>query len=349
VVKALLARGAHITRSSSGTPLHVAAKNGHAGCVVLLLKRGPHVHAAKTDDGRLAIHVAAQCGRDAVVEILLQNGARDVNAKATNGLTPLHAAVGEGHGSTVQLLLRNGAEVNATTAQGDTPLHVAVSKKYTAVLHLLLQNGADPSAISNNGDAPLHAATRAGRLTDGVDAAMTVQTLLENGADIDARGDDRSTALDIAVKFRVDAVVKTLLQRGADPNATTHANWDSLLHTATLQSDLVLMRTLLEHGAAVDAQGFAGLTPLHLAASIGSGAMVELLLEKGADISALSAAGTTPLDVARYDNEDVLAALLEPMRRVQCAFAMGHHPRLGAASIVQTLDLEVVRMVLDLV
>ena len=195
---------------------------------------------------------------DTVVQLLLKEGAKDVNFTSEDRSTPLHFAVGEGHGATAQLLLSNSADVRAKTTRGATPLHLAAGKMSSAVVLLLLQNGADPNATSTNGDPPLHAALKAGRLgSGGADAAKTVQTLLEHGAEIDARGYDRETALEVALNFRVDsAIIEMLLERGADPNALKHVNWNSLLHSAAEQKDLALMRKLLEMGAAVNPKPF---------------------------------------------------------------------------------------------
>jgi len=63
-------RGDGAGGASGFTPLHYAARNGHAGCVALLLRHRAAVDAA-TSGGATALHRAAFCGHEAIVRALL--------------------------------------------------------------------------------------------------------------------------------------------------------------------------------------------------------------------------------------------------------------------------------------
>ena len=78
-------------------------------------------------------------------------------------------------------------------------------------------------------------------------------------------------------------------------------------------------------------------------------AVVRFLLDKRANVHAMTKIGQTPEDLARaLGQQEVVALLRAAKRRAECeAFAMGHQERLGAGSLVQSLDAEVVRMILD--
>jgi cytohesin len=79
----------------SETPLHVAARKGHADILQLLLNHGASVNA-EDDFGNTPLPRATSGGHDDIVQLLLNNGA-DVNAVDDNDVTPLHEAAFRGH------------------------------------------------------------------------------------------------------------------------------------------------------------------------------------------------------------------------------------------------------------
>ena len=77
------------------TPLHYAARNGHAECVALLLRSGASV-LARTAAGRATpLHRAAYAGRAEVCKALVRAGA-PVDAQDADGETALHKAASQG-------------------------------------------------------------------------------------------------------------------------------------------------------------------------------------------------------------------------------------------------------------
>jgi len=71
-----------------------------------------------------------------------------------------------------------------------------------------------------------------------------------------------------------------------------------------------IARTLLEHGADVNAAQQDGFVPLHGAAQNGQPDMIELLLEYGADVNAKNAEGLTALAIAVQEGHAGAAELL---------------------------------------
>jgi ankyrin repeat protein len=102
-----------------------------------------------------------------------------------------------------------------------------------------------------------------------------------------------------AVKSGDVAAVRSLLERGADPNV---AQGDGLtaLHLAAQDGKLEIARVLLGAKAAVSARTrIGGYTPLHLAAGGGHTDLVGALLAAGADPSVTTTtSGVTPLHLA---------------------------------------------------
>src|SRR5439155_9822562 len=109
-------------------------------------------------------------------------------------------------------------------------------------LKRLLKQGADPNKRNDaNATALMWAAT---------DLEKT-RVLLDHGADVNARSDDLRTPLMIAARRPGNtAVVKLLLDRGANPNPNTHPLSESspLIEAATA-GDAAGMELLLGRGA----------------------------------------------------------------------------------------------------
>ena len=95
-------RGDGAGGASGFTPLHYAARNGHAGCVALLLRHRAAVDAA-TSGGATALHRAAFCGHEAIVRALLAARAC-ATLQDADGEAPLHKAAAESHEKVARLL-----------------------------------------------------------------------------------------------------------------------------------------------------------------------------------------------------------------------------------------------------
>jgi hypothetical protein len=75
---------------------------------------------------------------------------------------------------------------------------------------------------------------------------------------------------------------------------------------------------------------------------------VRTLVDAGADLFSTDGGGFTPLaSAARHSRLEEVAILTAAEQARHLAFAMGHHERLGAASVVRGLEPEVLRMVLE--
>jgi hypothetical protein len=106
-------------------------------------------------EARTALHLAAEEGHADVVAVLLSQGAQ-ANTSAQDGKTPLLAACAEGHLGVVQMLLQHveGRALDVPDHYGDTALHLAAAEGYGEVIRALLLAGADPSMTDNKGRMP---------------------------------------------------------------------------------------------------------------------------------------------------------------------------------------------------
>ena len=115
-LRALLSRRPELAHAdgaggdSGYTPLHYAAREGHAECVSLLLSRGAAVDAATSAGAATPLHRAAYTNRADVVRILLAAGA-DPAAADADAETPLHKASARGAVACVEILRRAAPHV----------------------------------------------------------------------------------------------------------------------------------------------------------------------------------------------------------------------------------------------
>ncbi|MBC6444993.1 MAG: ankyrin repeat domain-containing protein [Alphaproteobacteria bacterium GM202ARS2] len=94
-------------------------------------------------------------------------------------------------------------------------------------------------------------------------------------------------------------MVRRFVELGENINKRTKSNGYSPLHLAAKwNNDLAMMKALLELGADVHVRDSGGWTPLHWAAKESlNPAIVEALLEAGADHRAETKSGRTALDL----------------------------------------------------
>lgn len=118
------------------------------------------------------------------------------------------------------------------------------------------------------------------------------------------------TRLVEAAKHKDAAAVRSLLQQHIDVNATA-ADGATALDWATHLDDIETAKLLIGAGAKVGEANRYGMTPLMLACSNGSGAMIELLLNAKADANTTLPEGETALmTAARTGKVDAVKSLL---------------------------------------
>jgi ankyrin repeat protein len=123
-----------------------------------------------------------------------------------------------------------------------------------------------------------------------------MQTLVDAGADVNAKNARSATALHWAVAD--EAKVKLLLLSGAAVDAKTAEGRTPLYAAATIPGAAAAMRHLIEAGADVNAATLVGATPLFPAVNA-SAEVTKLLLEKGADPNRATLSGVTPIMFTR--------------------------------------------------
>ncbi|KAK8910378.1 hypothetical protein QC760_001334 [Botrytis cinerea] len=143
----------------------------------------------------------------------------------------------------------------------------------------------------------------------------SVITLLSYGADPNNIDHKLNTPLTLASNQNHTVCVRLLLEAGAhpDPGLPNGIKFGSPLNCAARNaSDPLLLKTLLDFNADIEASNVDGVTPLLQVARGNSAGHAMLLLEYGADINVTSKAGRTPLTTAIiHNNHNVLQLLLD--------------------------------------
>ena len=140
------------------TPMHVAARAGHADVLSLLLEHGADVDV-RDMFGIAPLYWASRSGKVEAGQILLDCGA-DINARGNHGETPLSGALFERRVEFARMLLTRGASIDTHGTNGNTPLHWAVVKMNIEAVRLLLEHGADVNACDNEGMTPFQMPTQ---------------------------------------------------------------------------------------------------------------------------------------------------------------------------------------------
>ncbi|XP_047495309.1 adhesion G protein-coupled receptor L2-like isoform X1 [Penaeus chinensis] len=125
-----------------------------------------------------------------------------------------------------------------------------------------------------------------------------VTSLLEEGAEVDARDKQGWTPLHNAAYSGNEEMVRILIKHGADINAKDYQYERTPLHIAAYNGQLAILTTLLKAKATLDNTDINERTPLHLAAWGGQKREAQSLLIAGADIDAKDKYGSTPTQLA---------------------------------------------------
>jgi len=343
MVRRLLQAGANPNAPlvAGETPVMVASRSGYAAVVEQLIAKGANVNAHGARGQTALMWAAAQKHTD-VVKVLLAHGA-DIHARSDvwtevmavpphghleynraiphGGETALMFAARVGDLASTTLLARSGGNVNDRDAWGVSATTLAAHAGHVDVVEFLLDQHADPNA-AQAGFSALHVAIMRR------DEKM-IRALLAHGADANApvkswtptRRSSKdfhfgpelvdATPFWLAARFTQPAVMRLLMDRGADPLFVLH-------------SDRVVdgpRGSGFQHRKAVT-------TALMAAVGMGGGEAwveieraerealiletVELAVGLGVDVNAANIDGRTALDAAKtLKYERVVRFLLE--------------------------------------
>lgn len=301
------------------TVLHWASQNGHLSLASGLLEGGAKVdevhlwiHRTTVISSKsTALHYAADSGNDAIVELLLENGA-DVNRKSKlYQESALHFATRGRSERCIELLLEYGADIDAKKKRGTSALQMAAWDGNEALVRLLLDSGADIHMADDHGRQALQYAVENAR-SDTVYLLLVKDADINGGFSVEKRGD---TPLYKAVHFGHHELAETLIAEGADTEIRNHLGRTALHEAAAMGQDAIV-RLLVECGANVNTRVSShamdsGVTPLLFAADQGHLSTVGLLIDLGAWIDWKDSDGWTALTMAEHATHVNVVKLLK--------------------------------------
>ncbi len=234
--------------------------------------------------GRAAIHIAARNGHAAMVDMMIKKGVNvDLmeDSPADAGTTPLHEACMSGYSDVVKLLMDAGANDTMKNSKGETPAHCAVrAKKFCkdldtqlkiAVLkelkHLDLpgQDGQTPFMVSQT-------------LSFSVSKDL-MPLFLQRGVDLNHMDNQGMTALMLKADNNCyKDYIKPLIQAGANIHIADNSG-NTVLHYALESGDAATARYLIKKGADYNRPNNQGKTAVHLAVEKGLDTVLELMTD----------------------------------------------------------------------
>lgn len=303
--------------SSRNADLLIAAMKGSHTEVESLLNKGAEVNTQDSDNGRTALHFAARFNYLPVVNVLLKHPSIDPDISDTNDSdTPLTLAACFGHEEIIQALLKHpGLKTpkKPDDSNNRTPLHLAVLGGHKASVEALLASkSVDVNATDMFGLTPLHLAfdptTEDGG--DDSDTIAIVKALLEKGADVGAIEEvNHETPLHMAARKGPSGAVNALLSHNNPTTITDSASSD--LHSSRPTAN-VNLRNILDY------------TPLSIAVRHRRTEIVRTMLEQAFPPADLALTGpmdeliglvTTTLENAvRKGNAEIVALFVQPER-----------------------------------
>ncbi|XP_022786608.1 transient receptor potential cation channel subfamily A member 1-like [Stylophora pistillata] len=351
IVDRLLECGADVTiKDDAGdTALHTAIHVGSERLALTLLKRGRADANAPGRNSCTPLHLAAEMDNEKICQIMIDNSG-DTKSLDDDRMTPLAHAMERGAGKSAEFLLNHARQLGTVEdflydvdVDGNSLLHLAVNSGVLAVVqhcteygvrirqprklnretafHLACEMGSMPiveylvskdpalcriTLVDFRGRTPLHMAAKRNH-------AHVVNFLLEKGAMVDPKSDERRTPLFMAAENGAYDVVTLLMERGADVTIRD-TELRSVLHAAVghprVMEDLLQSPAMMSLITEKDASGYSA---VHYAAMKGNIATLELFVTKNkAAASVTSDSLETPIHVAaRYGRTEAIEKLMD--------------------------------------
>ncbi|XP_066919904.1 E3 ubiquitin-protein ligase MIB2-like [Clytia hemisphaerica] len=327
---------------NGSTSLHVAVFNNDSEIVDIFLKKHADLSVAD-DNGDTVLHIAASKNLIGIGRKLVRSQCA-VNKKNKSEMTALSVATHKGYVDFVRMLVFEKCDTDQPDYEGNIPLHVACKVGNTNLVRILLENKKDllvpnrlglfaihialdvenkeiiemildksPEALNStqpDGSTPLHFAVRRGKAPM---VEYIVHLITKYRYNIDSRTKQGQTALHLACMEGFLAIVKLLLQHGADINAEMNDGNTSVLMCVLkhrmlfnlppqLQGNELIrpdLRTVKSHFENTNANGII---------------TACFLLENGANLNHFNHAGKSALDVCE-DSE---------LTKLLCEFGKKH-------------------------
>lgn len=279
------------------TPLAAAVTMNMTDQITFYVQHGADINAADVN-GFSPLTLALSQNIDTLKSLIIPE---NVNSIDSNGNTPLHTAVLKN--ATLEMVSYIAdlcKDIDARNADGNSALYLAIQKNRKDIGALLLNKDADIFSTNTKNYSPLRLAlTMGGDVSDWIITSKTIVATDGSG----------NTALHYAAEWELGTAILTLVEKGANVNAR-NANGETPLMSAVKTNDTAIVDLLLESGASYEARDNLGSTALHIAVRWEAKAVAEDLIAKGIEIDAQNTSGITPLAEAALTGKREMAVVL---------------------------------------
>lgn len=317
-VRVLIEKGADVNVSThSGTPIQVAASQGHTEIVELLIAAGADVDSGSSIGTPLLD--AIERGHTDIALKLIAGGASPNRTSVFGNIKPIAMAASQGSPEVIRALIAAGADVN-TNVPHITLNRLAIQREAASGLQAAFgameavgQIMESLEGLDDNDEVPsdrmaqiqsemaqiesvsAQSKTRSTEPENAVDTtpviiaarcghAEALTALLEAGADPHRKDGEGLSAYDWAVQNEYPHILAVLRQFGIDG---TQVSVDEKLLVAAENGDAAVVQDCLRQGADPNTRDARrqtrDKTPLMLASAAGHLAVVQVLLAAGAD------------------------------------------------------------------
>ncbi|XP_033227696.1 ankyrin-1-like [Belonocnema kinseyi] len=272
------------------TPLHAAIENGKVDIVKLLLQQGTDwtvtrnlrqfpFDTSTSSNGYTVLHMAAQKVHKEMINIFLEYGSFNCLfiPAGEHGYTHFHVAVDSEHEDVVKLFLEIGVRADCPTGRGFVSLYIAAQKGHETILQLLLKYDTPVDVV---GQTSFELSTECNSILE----TYGIVDLTQEGRHWIIKWDEAFSPLYVASYHGHEKMVRTLLEKGADPNSSFEKGITPV-HAAAQEGHKEIVDLPLKNGALANfnkSNQFS--TPLIVAAKGGHEEIVKILLLHDADV-----------------------------------------------------------------
>ena len=143
-----------------------------------------------------------------------------------------------------------------------------------------------------------------------MDHLAIVRYLVEHGADQNVTNKKGATPLMLATRMNHLEVIKYLVDNGADMEKASIVDGYTALLFAAYKGDMEIVKYLVQHGADKNKVNHNGASPLLIAAGKGRLGIVHYLVQQGSDLNKAQNDGVTPLLAAAWSGHLVVVKYL---------------------------------------
>ncbi|KAH0553667.1 hypothetical protein KQX54_003313 [Cotesia glomerata] len=261
---------------------------------------------------RFLVTIAVRRKKSKIARLLIKRFASLKKRKIIYSFTtPLLYASHLGDFKVVKTLVKNGVNLNGQSRNGCSALHIAVKKQHTNILKYLIRHGARADlkgrAKYNRGFTPLHYAC----VYNNVEYASI---LIKYNTDVvNPEGLDDIHPIHLSVSYNNLEVTSLLLKYIKDINLRFSESIyetrrdpverifglpneePTLLHWAVAETELLIIKLLVDKGADVNVKTKSGITPLMIAARVNELEPLRILLEQNPSVNDIDSSGITAL------------------------------------------------------